>query len=181
MSTHRRGPAIAGLVACLALVASMNAWAGGDNIAPGQTYPTSKTQTVDCNDDGSHSITYAGPSVLWPPNHKYHTATITATGHDSDDVTVSSTGTHDEMIGETGELNGAGNTQDDVSPNPATGSGEGSATTTQSVRSERSGRGDGRTYTFDVTATFSDDPTNPCMATFTATVPHDMRKSNRLL
>lgn len=168
-----RVPVMAGLVACLALVVTVEA-RGDENTAPGQTYPTTKTETVECNDDGSHTITYDGPSTLWPPNHKYHSLTITATGHEDDDVTISSAGSHDEAL-----LNGAGNTADDVKPAAATASGEGSASVTHEIRSERSGRGDGRVYTFSVTATFSDDPTNPCTAAFTATVPHDMRPDNR--
>jgi hypothetical protein len=94
-----------------------------------------------------------------------------------DGVNISSAGTHDEIINGV-EMNGAGHTAEDVSPAAATGSGTGSASVNHRIRAERSGRGDGRVYTFTVMATFDNmlDSATPCTATFTATVPHDQRK-----
>lgn len=141
----------------------------------GKTYPTSKTTTYSCG--SGRTITYAGPATLWPPNHKYFAAVITATGDGDDQVSVSSTGTHDEYVDSSTEMNGSGNTANDVSPVTAQdGPHNNVATVTQSIRSERSGRGDGRVYTFNVTATFDG---NQCSTTFTAAVPHDMRPANR--
>ncbi len=69
-------------------------------------------------------------------------------------------------------MNGSGNTGDDVYPFADTDAGTGSAQTEHSVRSERSGRGDGRTYTITYEAQFGGG--QPCIGTFTIEVPHDM-------
>ena len=135
----------------------------------------SGTQTYDCG--MGNTISFTGSPTLWPPNHKYRTYTIVAKSSSSMDmVTLDSTVTNDEVVdGE--ELNGSGNTTDDVKPNPASDHGsdpDGQASVTQQVRGERSGRGDGRTYTFDEMATFGMG-TMPCSTSFTVTVPHDQR------
>src|SRR5215213_9376249 len=78
-------------------------------------------------------FTWDGPTYAWPPNHKYRTATITLTDDDdeplTDGVTLTAVGTHDEMVGETGELNGAGHTDPLTDAVGGTGSGTGSAST----------------------------------------------------
>jgi len=128
---------------------------------------------------------YDGPVVAWPPNHKYRTAVITLT-EDSDadpmdGVAVSVTGKHDQMVDDTTEMNGAGNTDPatDVVPGaPGTGT-AGSASTSVQFRGERSGRDkNGRTYTFTVNgSTDSGAPTGVCQPVeFKAVVPHDQRK-----
>ena len=134
------------------------------------------TETSTQPTDG-HYLTYNGPKDIWPPNHKYRHLTISATGHEDDSIVLTVTGSSDETIdGE--ELNGAGNTDNDyVGPDMtpvAVANGTGTASTPYKVRGERSGHGDGRTYSFDTMATF-DDETEPCTHTFTATVPHDQR------
>jgi hypothetical protein len=138
------------------------------------------TDTRDCSDQTmmNDTIALTGSQFLWPPNHKYRSYTITATAaNPMESVSFTSTVTNDEFVdGE--ELNGAGNTTDDASPNPQTGSGTGSATANQSIRSERSGRGDGREYTFTVMATFGGVMGvggRMCTEQFTVTVPHDQR------
>ena len=61
-----------------------------------------------------------------------------------------------------------------------TSSGTGSTTSALQLRAERSGKGEGRTYTINWTATF-DNGSKSCSSTdegqtpFTITVPHDMR------
>lgn len=172
------GAATVATAASLAFVAPVVA--GGKGAAVGQKYPSSQSTTHDC--DNGRSITFAGPDVLWPPNHKYFEAVITAHGDGDDNVTLTSAGTHDEYAdpaAHTGEQNGSGNTADDVSPFVATEDTDSSANVAsvkQSIRSERSGNGDGRVYTFDVVATFDGAE---CRTTFTSRVPHDMRPSNR--
>jgi hypothetical protein len=139
------------------------------------------TLTADCivmgQDEGD--ITYVGPLQLWPPNHKYRTGTFTVYDVDNpeeevtDETAISVTGTHDEILADGSEMNGAGNTDpaSDVVPG-APGAGTDQSSTTARFRGERSGRGDGRTYTFTVMATVDNmkmcDP-----VTFEVSVPHD--------
>lgn len=161
------------LLALVALAAPVVAGSKGN--AVGKAYPTSQNTVHDCGNN--RTITFAGPATLWPPNHKYFAAVITATGDGDDQVTIESAGTHDEYTDSGEEMNGAGNTVDDVNPAAAAdGPNANVASVTQSIRSERSGQGDGRVYTFTVTATFDSDD---CTATFTSRVPHDMRPANR--
>lgn len=205
MTRPTRILAVAAALAVAALAAAPVAAQppSGAKTNPAKTYPSSQSQTFYCeeNEDGSPDtsgkrISYTGPAVLWPPNHKYSTdADIVA--FDPDDNASSSEmedefpmlgteGTHDE-IGEDGtEMNGAGNTSNDVDPAMATAddtsdSTDGSATTTHRVRSERSGRGDGRVYSLVAEVEWEDgsmctNATDP----FTIRVPHDMRPSNRV-
>lgn len=151
----------------------------------------SSDHVVAC--DGG-SITYHGPDKMWPPNHKYVATWVLADATDnSDQVTLTSAVTNSQYDG-SAETNGAGHTLDDVKIDPRNGestdveTGQGNVSATSSgtdqvyhdisLRSERSGRiSEGRTYTLTETATFGDD--EPCTATFTVTVPHDMRPSNR--
>lgn len=132
-----------------------------------------KTVVEDC--DGG-TVTYDGPEWMWPPNHKYRDLTVTAQADDSsDNVELATEGTHDEYAdpdSHTDEMNGSGNTGDDISPFADADSGTGTAQTQHSVRSERSGRGDGRTYTLTYEAQFGDG--EPCVGEFTLEVPHDM-------
>src|SRR5688500_12451581 len=139
----------------------------------------------DCNGllgQKEGTFTYDGVVNAWPPNHKYRTATITLTEDDDadpmDEVTIAVTGSHDQMVDDTTEMNGAGNTDPATDVVPGTpGMGTGSASTTVRFRGERSGRDKtGRTYTFDVMGT-TDDGTQSCSETYTATVPHDQRKN----
>jgi hypothetical protein len=148
------------------------------------------TVTKDCinsitgQDEGD--ITYTGPVVVWPPNHKYVSATITVTDVDAEPVTDQATasvaGTHDQMLDDGAEMTGSGNTDPatDVVPGPP-GTGTPTAQTSVQFRAERSGHkwtdgGDawrGRTYTFTVSGT-TDNGLSTCNpVTFTATVPHD--------
>lgn len=173
MSVRRSVVAGVTLLAAAALAGPV--LAGSNGTAVGKTYPTSQNTVHDCG--SGRTITYAGPATLWPPNHKYFAAVITARGDGNDQVSVESAGTHDEYAESGTEMNGAGNTANDVSPAAASdGPHNNVATVTQSIRSERSGQGDGRVYTFTVTGTFDG---SQCQATFTANVPHDMRPANR--
>jgi hypothetical protein len=106
--------------------------------------------------------TAAAPSVseLWPPNHKFVGLTIDGvTDPDGDPVAIVITG-----VAQDEPLAGAGD--GDTCPD-ATGVG----TDTASVRSERSGRGDGRVYHVSFSA--SDGRGGACTATVQVCVPHD--------
>jgi hypothetical protein len=117
--------------------------------------------TVQCLDENGNvvgTVVYGGPLKMWPPNHKYQPVSIVATAVDPDDqVEFSTQGTHDEYLDDGSEMNGAGNTDMDVNPPAAAdGPSTGSARTEHELRSERSGQGDGRTYTLDWQARFTD-------------------------
>jgi hypothetical protein len=140
---------------------------------------------------------WVGPIASWPPNHKDKTATVYLYDQDdetlTDDVTLAVVGAHDEATYDdngvaTGEENGAGKTDPVTDARGGTGAGTGSASTPVVWRSERSGRGDGRTYTFTATGT-TDGASAPeglgtaslatCdPVTFTVDVPHDMGKGD---
>ena len=132
----------------------------------------SGTQTVACGDDGD-TVTYAGPERLWPPNHKLQPVSITATEGDdadpTDEVTITVV---PDVIDATG---GDGGPQHDPDhTGELSDEGTGSATADFNLRSERSGKGEGRTYDLDWVATF-DNTLDECTGTFTVVVPHDMR------
>ena len=166
-----------------ALAAMMLVAVGGSTASAKPAKDSGGPITHDCGD--GNSVTFSGPSYLWPPNHKYRVVSFLAQDGDADmtdGVTLGTEGTHEEFVdGE--ELNGSGNTGDDFFPAAATGTGDGSATTTHEVRGERSGRGDGRTYTILFEALF-DGPLPvettgaPCTGSFTIEVPHDMGGGN---
>jgi hypothetical protein len=104
----------------------------------------------------------ASPNLLWPPNHKLNTITVSGvTDPDGDPVTVTITGvTQDEPVNAIAD----GNTSPDaVLTNPPSNQ--------VSVRAERSGIGDGRVYHILFTAT---DPSGgSCTGDVTVGVPHD--------
>lgn len=177
-----------GLVTAASVVPAANA---GKPFS-GPAYQSS-AHVVECKDGNGErygSITYNGPDKMWPPNHKYVNTTVVATSDDGGEVTLTSTVTNSQYDG-SAEQNGAGHTFDDVRIDPrdgsavqtgqgnvtATSEGEGSVTHDVSLRSERAGSiSEGRTYTLQENATIDG---NACSATFTVTVPHDMRPSNR--
>jgi hypothetical protein len=183
----------------LTLAASIALAAPGFN----NKYPLDEV-TVQCLDGNGNVVgivQYVGPLKMWPPNHKYQDISIVATAVDADDTaSLATEGTHDEYTEDGTEMNGAGNTDMDVSPAAdADGPHASSAETGHSLRSERSGQGDGRTYTLDWQAQFNDadgDGANngepygevvcgsadldmngfePSADAFLVEVPHDMR------
>lgn len=131
---------------------------------------TSATQTCD-----GDTVTYDGPLKMWPPNHKMQDVSVTATDTDgSGPVTITITPSVTDVAGG----DGGPKHDPDYTPEEPTGTGDGSATADFQLRSERSGKGDGRTYTIDWVATFDD---HECTSQdegnspFVVTVPHDMR------
>jgi hypothetical protein len=185
------------LVFALALVAGVMGSAalarGGDN-----PKEVRGSETQECEDDVFGNVgdeTYTGPLALWPPNHKYDQGTLTVTATDPEDsVNVVFTAVHDQFVtdaetGEAVEINGSGNTTDDITPAAGELNGTGSVSQVFDIRSERSGRVmEGRTYTISGTATFTDDLVadgsaapftgSSCDFEFNITVPHDQGKGN---
>lgn len=134
------------------------------------------------NDSGD-LVTLVGPDQLWPPNHKFVQEPVTATsGTSGDEVTITLTPTiTDATGGDGGPQNDPDFNTDPGSDTQLSANGTGSATAALELRAERSGKGEGRTYTINWTATFgtrscSSDPNgDQDHQPFTITVPHDMR------
>jgi hypothetical protein len=108
----------------------------------------------DCS--GADSI------MLWPPNHKMRTVSITGvTDPDGDPITITIDSIfQDELVDAVGS--GDGNTSPD---------GTGVGSDTAQVRAERQGGGNGRVYHIDFTA--DDGQGGVCNGEILVTVPHD--------
>lgn len=216
MGDHLKRPfalvAVGGLMGALLFATPVFAGSGnGDNNDNGDSYKNkfndvASTRTCDTEGDTQDTVGYAGPSLVWPPNHKLAPASvITATADQASDGSYDNTETVtlNTMVSSDEPDNGLGDGNTDTDSNAPQTNGPndtGKATTTQQVRAERSGTGDGRTYTIDFTAEFedangmkyictsvaqgapgdpADDPQNANttivrVAPFTVTVPHDM-------
>ena len=175
------------LVALLSAALGLAIAAPGLSAGPAFNNKFERTSRVhecrDSDDEVVGTITLDAPEKMWPPNHKYQDISFVAQATDpNDSVELATEGTHDEYAEDGSESNGAGNTDADVDPAMAAdGPRDGSATTAHDIRSERSGRGDGRVYTLSYQATFVDDDgdggygTVVCEDGFSVEVPHDMR------
>jgi len=109
------------------------------------------------------SEAYATPGCLWPPNHKFVDISIMGVRDpDGDPVTITVLAIFSDEPTATDEGSGGAKHAPD-----ATGIG----TDTPSVRSERSGEGDGRVYVIVFGA--SDDRGGECIGEVIVTVPHD--------
>jgi hypothetical protein len=136
----------------------------------------SATQTQECTDATGQptgdTIEYFGPETMWPPNHKMQPVSFTATNGSAAPVST----TLAVLADAADAVGGDGGPQHDPDENYPAGpsdSGTDSATVPFEIRSERSGRGDGRTYTLQADAVF--DGIRNCSMTVEVTVPHDMR------
>lgn len=143
---------------------------------------------------GDNSLVFTGDQKLWPPNHKYQDYLVAVTDNEGDGLMVTTRITHDEFIVDFlpedeedqpgDEEQGAGNTQQDADPffqmDTTTG---GTIEHPARLRSERSGRGDGREYAFVITVEDGDDSCeydgragqDDYDPDFEIEVPHDMR------
>ena len=168
----------AGIVGLTGLVAALGvavpSFAGGNKYA-------SVTDTRDCGD--GDTVALNGPLTLWPPNHKFVPEPVTATDSDpSSQVSLTITPTLTDAAGGDGgaQHNPDWQLSDGSQGDSFTSSGTGSTTSALQLRAERSGKGEGRTYTINWNATF-DNGSKSCSSTdegqtpFTITVPHDMR------
>lgn len=134
---------------------------------------TAETDRRVCNDEGD-AIVFVGDKLMWPPNHKYQDFSVTADNADDGQTALEVAVTHDEYTEDGQEEVGSGNTDDDArEAAQADANSAGDVTLENGARSERSGRGDGRTYTVTAIAEF--DGQEPCEETFEIEVPHDMR------
>jgi parallel beta-helix repeat protein len=139
-------------------------------VSDGVNDPLSAYASVEVSDTTAPSLSpVPSVTILWPPNHKLQPVTIYANAFDNGggiihlDVTVISSEPPDDA--------GDGSTIPDYyidSIDDETGIIE------LRLRSERSGKGDGRTYTITITAT--DESGNQSTATVEVLAPHDRRK-----
>ncbi len=138
------------------------------------------------------TITWS-PTNIWPPNHKMVPVTINYTDDDNDggatgeNIAIQVTNITDNQVHNGIEDGGAGHTAVDWTlGTPGMASDPGTATTTPTVRAERSGKDKdgGRVYTITVQCSeqggvenanvnTSDPTTDTGTATLTVKVPHD--------
>jgi hypothetical protein len=158
--------AVVGLVGAFALVGPGQADSGFQN-----KYENDP-QTQTCNEATGDRIDYAGPTKLWPPNHKMQEVSFTATngvgGPASLEVAV-------DLLDVAGGDGSPNQGPDQNYPAGPAASGTPSATVPVEIRSERSGKGEGRTYTLTAIAQFNNNPLLSCTMDVEVTVPHDMR------
>lgn len=121
-------------------------------------------QTEVINQPPICDLASASDNKLWPPNHQFHDVSIeNITDPEEDEIIIEITSiTQDEAV----NAKGTGNTSPD-----AKGIGSSSA----EVRAERMGKGDGRVYQVNFTASDSHD--NQCQGSVTvSSVLHDQGK-----
>jgi hypothetical protein len=166
---------LTGLIAVVAVLAV-------PAMASAATKDQKGTQVADCIEQTTGQregvFKYDGVVAAWPPNHKERTATITLTDDDAepatDDVTLTVTASHDQILADATEMLGSGHTTPDwFVPDAQTGNP--TATAHVSFLGERSGQDQtGRVYTFTANGT-TDDGLSKCEpVNFTAFVPHDL-------
>lgn len=157
-------------VAGFALVGPVVAGPESDN-----KYPDT-TAGKDCGD--GDTIDYAGPLKLWPPNHKLQDVLMSATDGSSNPVDGQANQTTLTVtVSPLDAVGGDGGPQHDPDfffPAGPTATGDPTAKVPFQLRSERSGKGDGRTYNVHADATF-DNGTKNCSWDMQVLVPHDMR------
>lgn len=177
-----------GLAAATAAATALALPASADK--PGQ-HDTTKTSTGSqqfvCHDTtgtNDNTVTLNGPLVLWPPNHKMVNESVTAA---SDPDTLASAGMTSLTLYTADPTDASGG---DGSPNEGPDSsltstatdseGDGTVTAPYQVRAERSGKGDGRTYSIRWMASFkdgsscgSDSSDTDNLKPFVISVPHD--------
>jgi len=164
--------AIIGVGVLAALGASVPGFAGGNKYA-------SVSDSRDCGD--GDVVNWVGPIKLWPPNHKFVQTSVTADGSDSaENVSITVTPVVTDAVGGDG---GPNHDPDYTPEGTPTAMGTDTATVDLGLRAERSGRGDGRTYTINWSSTF-DNGAKTCtsdddgQSPFVVTVPHDMRNKH---
>ncbi len=139
-------------------------------VSDGVNNPVSALVSVEVTDTTAPSLSpIPSKTMLWPPNHKLHSITIWANAFDNGGWAI--TLSVEVISSEPGDGTGDGNTEPDYyidSVDSVTG------TIELRLRAERSGSGNGRTYTIKITAT--DESGNQSVAIVEIFAPHDRRK-----
>jgi len=132
---------------------------------------TADVEVVDTTPPTLESVS-SSHSELWPPNHQMVTVTITASASDNccDSPTLAAVVTSNEPEDSKGDGRFAPDWTEPVDQT--------NGTITFDLRAERSGKGDGRTYTVSVTAVDGSGNISPPEAV-TITVPHDKGKKGK--
>jgi hypothetical protein len=156
------------LAATTLALATVSAIACSDGAGPTGTARADHTANP-CDHDVTAPVVSslsAAPNTLWPPNHKWVpvTVSIAATDNCSAVTSAITSVSSDEPVNGLGD----GNTEPDWSITGAL---------TLLVRSERSGLGDGRTYTLGITST--DAAGNATTSYTTVFVPHDQGQGRK--
>lgn len=194
MRLSRRHAVISLLGGAALAVGGMTPALASSGGAPGQGGFQSTSSTAHCND----GTVAASPAILWPPNHKLNTISITYSESDGDSDTLNITNVTETMVDGSGavgvEGHGAGQPAgqqgpDYVGPSAYTSGTDGGtpASTSVQIRSERAGtvgNGSGRVYSLIVSCRDSgggpdaNDPAEATgqsgMGTVYVCVPHDM-------
>jgi len=156
---------------CAATPNADQADADGDGVgdACDNCVATATADQADADSDGEGdacdpvcTAAAAGPATLWPPNHMTPISITGVTDPNGDPLTIMATSIFQDepVLGP-----GSGNTSPDAILSPLT------------VRSERSGQGDGRVYHIDFMA--DDGNGNTCTGTVQACVPHDQGQGSQ--
>jgi len=132
--------------------------------------------THDCGDEDT--ISYAGPLKMWPPNHKLQDVAMTATDGSSNPAEGAANETTlmvtVDILDAVGGDGGPQHDPDVFFPSGPAATGDPTAVVPFQLRSERSGKGEGRTYDIRADATF-DNGLKSCSWSIQVVVPHDMR------
>jgi len=147
---------------------------------PGDTDTTKTSGGSQLRTCSGGTVTLAGPQVLFPPNHKMvdetGTAKSTSSGASMTSLTLNAASVGDVAGGDGSPTEGADSSAASSNSSPSD-----TATVPYQVRAERSGKGDGRTYTIGWTAMFQDGSTcsssDSGQTPFTITVPHDQGRN----
>jgi hypothetical protein len=136
----------------------------------GVNVPVSGFVSVEVTDTTAPSISpIPSVAILWPPNHTLQAVTIAANAFDNGGGAITLAVTLESS--DPPDTGGDGNTIPDYYIDSID---NGTGIIELRLRSERSGTGDGRTYTITITAT--DETGNSSEAMVTIRAPHDKRK-----
>ena len=147
---------------------------------PGDTDTTKTSSTTQTRTCSGGTVSLAGPAVLFPPNHKMVDETGTAKSNPGGpfmtSLTLNAASVDDVSGGDGSPTEGADSSAASSNSSPSN-----TATVPYQVRAERSGKGDGRTYTIGWTAMFQNGSTcssgDSGQTPFTISVPHDQGRN----